>query len=138
MCSVGGRFHGYVVLNLRRHGAAGEAGERLVEQQVRVLPDDSGVRVIVCAGEFDAESLGGLKAAATAAIDDPGARRIVLDVTDVTFADSSMLNVMILLLRTGRLVLAGTMPPQLSRLLNLTGAGPLFPTADTVEAARVL
>lgn len=49
-----------------------------------------------------------------------------------------MLNVMILLLRTGRLVLAGTMPPQLSRLLNLTGAGPLFPTADTVEAARVL
>ncbi|MER6522053.1 STAS domain-containing protein [Streptomyces sp. NPDC001553] len=109
-----------------------------VEQQVRVLPDDNGVRVIVCAGDFDAETLGGLKAASTAAIDDPGVRRIVLHVTGVTFADSSMLNVMILLLNTGRLVLAGTVPPQLGRLLDVTQAGQLFTTADTVEAARNL
>lgn len=59
-------------------------------------------------------------------------------ITGVTFANSSMLNVMILLLRTGRLVLAGTVPPQLGRLLDVTQAGQLFTTADTVEAARGL
>ncbi|MEU9415905.1 STAS domain-containing protein [Streptomyces sp. NPDC048272] len=109
-----------------------------MEQRVRVLPDDSGVRVIVCMGDFDADTLGPLKTAATAAADDRAVRRIVLDVTDVTFADSSMLNVMILLLRTGRLVLAGTVPAQLGRLLDITQARPLFTTADTIEAARAL
>ncbi|MFJ5811241.1 hypothetical protein [Streptomyces sp. NPDC093093] len=38
-----------------------------MEQQVRVLPDDDGVRVIVCAGEFDADTLGPLEAASTLA-----------------------------------------------------------------------
>lgn len=109
-----------------------------MEQQVRVWPDENGVRVIVCVGDFDADTLGPLKAAATAAAEDLGVRRIVLDVTGVTFADSSMLNVMILVLNTGRLVLAGTVPAQLGRLLDITQARPLFPTADTVEAARVL
>ncbi|MFF3431386.1 STAS domain-containing protein [Streptomyces sp. NPDC002602] len=123
--------------NRARQRAADER-ERLVEQQVRVLPDDNGVRVIVCVGEFDADTLGPLKAASTAAADDPEVKRIVLDVTDIRFADSSTLNVMLLLLRTGRLVLAGPIPAQLARLLDLTGAGELFPTAGTVEAARVL
>ncbi|MFJ9080319.1 STAS domain-containing protein [Streptomyces sp. NPDC102278] len=100
----------------------------------RARQRENGVRVIICVGDFDAETLGGLKAA----IAHPEVRRLVLDVTTVTFADSSMLNVMILLLRTGRLVLTGPIAAQLGRLLDLTGAGPLFPTADTVEAARVL
>ncbi|WP_329448214.1 hypothetical protein OG906_00945 [Streptomyces sp. NBC_01426] len=42
------------------------------------------------------------------------------------------------LLRTGRLVLVGPVPSRLGRLLDVMGAGPLFPTADTVEAARAL
>ncbi|MGW6821793.1 STAS domain-containing protein [Streptomyces sp. NPDC055005] len=109
-----------------------------MEQQVRVWLDDNGVRVIVCVGDFDADTLGPLKAAATAAAEDLGVRRIVLDATGVTFADSSMLNVMILLLNTGRLVLAGTVPPQLGRLLDVTQAGQLFTTADSGEAARGL
>lgn len=62
-------------------------------------------------------------------------RRIVLD---VTFADCSMLNTMLLPLRTGRLVLAGPMSAQPGRLLDLAGAGQLFPTAVTVEEARVV
>ncbi|MEU9419017.1 STAS domain-containing protein [Streptomyces sp. NPDC051000] len=109
-----------------------------MDQQVRVLPDDNGVRVIVCAGEFDQETLGPLKAACTAAANDPTVRRVVLDVTAITFADSSMLNTMLLLLRAGRLVLAGPMPTQLGRLLDITQARELFPTADTVDAARTL
>lgn len=65
---------------------------------------------------------------------DPGVRRIVLD---VTFADSSTLNLM-RLLRPGRLVLADSMPARPGRLLDLTGAGRLFPSATPVEAARVV
>ncbi|MCY0945777.1 MULTISPECIES: STAS domain-containing protein [Streptomyces] len=112
--------------------------EQQVEVQVHVLGDEDGVRVIVCAGEFDQETLEPLRAACMAAADDPGVRRIVLDVTQVAFADSSMLNLMVRMLRTGRLVLAGPVPPRLGRLLDLTQARDLFPTADGIEAARTL
>ncbi|WP_392895528.1 STAS domain-containing protein [Streptomyces sp. LN699] len=75
---------------------------------------------------------------ATPAAADPTIRRIVLDVSRLTFADSSMLNEMLRLLRSGRLVLAGPLPPSLRRVFELTQAGPLFPAADSVEAARTL
>ncbi|MFD3875748.1 STAS domain-containing protein [Streptomyces sp. NPDC058623] len=109
-----------------------------MEQVVRVLPDEDGVRVIVCGGEFDQDTLGPLREVATAAVDDPGVRRIVLDVTEVTFADSSMLNLMLLLLRSGRLVLAGPVPDRLGMLLDLTEVRALFTTTDGTEAARGL
>ncbi|MEU9032573.1 STAS domain-containing protein [Streptomyces sp. NPDC048383] len=109
-----------------------------MEQLVRVLPDEDGVRVIVCGGEFDQDTLGLLREVGTAAVDDPGVRRIVLDVTAVTFADSSMLNLMLLLLRSGRLVLAGPLPDRLGRLLDVTEVRALFTTTDGTEAARAL
>ncbi|MEU9033058.1 STAS domain-containing protein [Streptomyces sp. NPDC048383] len=109
-----------------------------MEQLVRVLPDEDDVRVIVCGGEFDQDTLGHLQEAGTAAVDDPGVRRIVLDVTAVTFADSSMLNLMPLLLRSGRLVLAGPLPDRLGRLLDVTEVRALFTTTDGTEAARAL
>ncbi|MEU9032692.1 STAS domain-containing protein [Streptomyces sp. NPDC048383] len=107
-------------------------------QLVQVLPDEDGVRVIVCRGEFDQDTLGPLKEAGTAAANDPGVRRIILDVTAVTFADSSMLNLMLLLLRTGRLVLAGPLPDRLGRLLDITEARTLFTTTDSIQEARAL
>ncbi|MGW7065082.1 STAS domain-containing protein [Streptomyces sp. NPDC054904] len=109
-----------------------------MDQRVQVLPDEDGVRVIVCGGEFDQDTLGLLKEAGTAAVEDPGVRRIVLDVTSVDFADSSMLNLMLLVLRSGRLVLAGPVPDRLGRLLDVTETRALFTTADGVEAAREL
>ncbi|MFD9359587.1 STAS domain-containing protein [Streptomyces sp. NPDC060031] len=109
-----------------------------MEQQVRVRPDEDGVRVIVCVGEFDQDTLQPLRESSAQAAADPDVRRIVLDVSQVGFADSSMLNQMLLLLRTGRLVLAGPVPPQLGRLLDLTEARGLFPVADSVEAASRL
>ncbi|MFD3807803.1 STAS domain-containing protein [Streptomyces sp. NPDC058611] len=109
-----------------------------MEQQVRVEPDVGGVRVIVCAGEFDQDTLEPFRAVGTAAAADPEVRRIVLDLRRVSFADSSMLNQMLMLLRTGRLVLAGPVPHQLDRLLLLTQARDLFTIADGVEAARTL
>ncbi|MCX5078629.1 STAS domain-containing protein [Streptomyces sp. NBC_00513] len=110
-----------------------------MEQQVLVLPDEGdGVRVIACVGEFDQDTLGSFRQAGNPAVADPAVRRIVLDVSRLTFADSSMLNEMLRLLRSGRLVLAGPLPPGLRRVLELTQAGPLFPVADSVEVARTL
>lgn len=110
-----------------------------MEQQVRVRPDEGdGVRVITCSGEFDQDTLTAFQEAGAAAAADPTVRRIVLDVHQITFADSSMLNEMLRLLRTTRLVLAGPLPRVLALLLELTQADRLFPTAETVEAARAL
>ncbi|MFF3215540.1 STAS domain-containing protein [Streptomyces sp. NPDC002886] len=110
-----------------------------MEQQVRVLPDEDGVRVIVCAGDFDQDTLAPLDQACTQAADDPGVRRIVLDVTRVAFADSSMLNLMVRMLHTDRLVVAGPVPEQLGRLLDLTQVrGILRITDDGIDAARTL
>ncbi|MFD3336002.1 STAS domain-containing protein [Streptomyces sp. NPDC058700] len=107
-----------------------------MEQQVKVLQDEDGVRVIVCKGEFDQSTLPPLKAATTEAAADPALRQIVLDVSQVTFADSAMLNTLLLLLRSGRLVLAGPIPVQLDRLMQITQSRNLFTTADSAEAAR--
>ncbi|MEU0718612.1 STAS domain-containing protein [Streptomyces lavendulocolor] len=55
---------------------------------VAVLPDEDGVRVIVCRGEFDLDTRAPLIAADEAAMADPAVRRIILDMSNVTFADS--------------------------------------------------
>ncbi|MEU9032584.1 hypothetical protein AB0D46_34780 [Streptomyces sp. NPDC048383] len=62
----------------------------------------------------------------------------MLDVSGVAFADSSMLNLMLLLRRTDHLVLAGPLPSQPARLLDITQARALFTLAEGIEAARAL
>ncbi|MEU8461730.1 STAS domain-containing protein [Streptomyces sp. NPDC029003] len=109
-----------------------------MEQQVRVMPDQEGARVISCAGEFDLDTLGPLEAACSAAGADPGVRRIVLDVAALTYADSSFLNLMLRVLRTGRLVVAGPVPSQLARVLDLTETRSVFRIADDIASARTL
>ncbi|MFD3872249.1 STAS domain-containing protein [Streptomyces sp. NPDC058623] len=105
---------------------------------VRVLPDADGVRVVVCVGEFDADTVRPLDVAAHEALDDPAVRRLVLDVSTVTFADSSVLYVLLRTCRSGRLVLAGPVPSRLERLFDMTGVASLFTVVDGVEAARSL
>ncbi|MFD3872858.1 hypothetical protein [Streptomyces sp. NPDC058623] len=56
----------------------------------------------------------------------------------MTYADSSILNLMLLLLLSGRLVLAGSVPDRLGRLLDVTEVRALFTTTDGIEAARGL
>ncbi|MER7124438.1 STAS domain-containing protein [Streptomyces goshikiensis] len=110
-----------------------------MEQQVTVLPDIDGIRVITCTGEYDQETLEPLRQAAAQAASDPAVRTIVLDVSKVVFADSSMLNEMIQLRHSSRpLVLAGPLPPQLNRLFDLTSAHQVFTITDSLEAARAL
>ncbi|GHI90410.1 STAS domain-containing protein [Streptomyces xanthophaeus] len=118
-------------------GPRPDAKEKTPEaQQVLALPDrNDGARVIVCAGEFDQRTLAAVEEAGAAAIDDPDIRRIVLDISRVTFADSSMLNEMFRLRRNSNLVLVGPLPTSLARVLELTQARALFHVADSIEAA---
>ncbi|MFE3579797.1 STAS domain-containing protein [Streptomyces vinaceus] len=75
-------------------------------------------------GEFDQDTIGLLQAACDR--ETAGCELLVLDVKDVSFADSSFLNTLIRLRNSRRLALAGPLPDQLHRLLELTGALPLF------------
>ncbi|MFF3214482.1 STAS domain-containing protein [Streptomyces sp. NPDC002886] len=110
-----------------------------MEQLVTVLPDAEGVRVIACAGEFDQDTLEPFDRAVDLAVADPAVRTIVMDLSQVTFADSSMLNALIRLRRCdSRLILAGPIPARLARLFELTSADQIFTIVDRVDAARAL
>ncbi|MGW7313538.1 STAS domain-containing protein [Streptomyces sp. NPDC054865] len=107
------------------------------DQQVLSLPDrNDAIRVIVCAGEFDQRTLGPVHEAGTAALADPEIGRIILDVSRITFADSSMLNEMFRLRRGSDLILVGPLPNSLHRVLELTQALTLFHIAPSIEEAR--
>ncbi|MFJ9597895.1 STAS domain-containing protein [Streptomyces virginiae] len=101
------------------------AEDSMESPKVTVRTDANGVFVVSCSGEFDQDTIGEL--AATCDGIDAGAKLLVLDVKNVTFADSSFLNTMIRLRNTRALALEGPLPDQLHRLLQLTGALGLFP-----------
>ncbi|MFJ3206146.1 STAS domain-containing protein [Streptomyces sp. NPDC086989] len=89
-----------------------------------VRAEADGVSVVACSGEFDQDTVGLLHEACER--ETAGAQLLVLDVKGVAFADSSFLNTLIRLRRIRPLALAGPLPAQLHRLLELTGALPLF------------
>lgn len=62
----------------------------------------------VTKGEFDLDTGASLAAFGEAAMTAPAVRRIVLDMSNATFADSSLLNLVLTIRRSGSLVLAGT------------------------------
>ncbi|KKZ70437.1 hypothetical protein VO63_28980 [Streptomyces showdoensis] len=76
-------------------------------------------------GEFDMESVSGLVQALADARDE-GATRVMLDLSGVTFGDSTFLNVLIRTHRSGELVLVGDSPRHLRKLFELTGTEHLF------------
>ncbi|MFE5720623.1 STAS domain-containing protein [Streptomyces erythrochromogenes] len=80
--------------------------------------------VVVCSGEFDQDTVGLLQV--TCDRETAGEKLLVLDVKNVTFADSSFLNTLIRLRNSRPLALAGPLPDQMHRLLDLTGALALF------------
>ncbi|MFF3728395.1 STAS domain-containing protein [Streptomyces erythrochromogenes] len=87
--------------------------------------------VVVCSGEFDQDTVGSLQL--TCDRETAGGKQLVLDVKNVTFADSSFLNTLIRLRNTRPLALAGPLPDQLHRLLDLTGALALFEMHESGE-----
>ncbi|MFB7174478.1 STAS domain-containing protein [Streptomyces sp. NPDC056254] len=76
-----------------------------------VRPETGSACVVVCSGEFDQDTVGLLQVTCESQTVD--AKLLVLDVKDVTFADSSFLNTLIRLRNTRPLALAGPLPNQL-------------------------
>ncbi|MEU2507375.1 STAS domain-containing protein [Streptomyces sp. NPDC007863] len=93
--------------------------------------------LLVVRGEFDRDTLPCLRAA----LDDAyaaEAERIALDLSGVTFGDSSFLDELLEARgRPGRLVLAGPFTGQIRRLLELTGTDGVFALAPDRAAAVV-
>ncbi|WP_445067069.1 STAS domain-containing protein [Streptomyces sp. SAS_281] len=91
-----------------------------------------GVRVVTAHGSCDAQSIARLEEAlTTAAWTHP---KVVLDASGITFADSSVLNLLILTHRAGTLRVAAP-PPHLQRLLRITGLDAVLHVRATVEEA---
>ncbi|MGO4460307.1 STAS domain-containing protein [Streptomyces sp. M-16] len=97
---------------------------------------DGDVRIVVMAGEFDMDSVAALRTAMDPTA--PGVARFVLDVAEVTFVDSTALSVMLQPALDRPVVLAGTVPGRLARLLELTGADLAFATAPSVGEGTVM
>ncbi|WP_051810348.1 STAS domain-containing protein [Streptomyces sp. NRRL S-378] len=93
-----------------------------------VRAEADSVRVVACAGEFDQDTVGLLQA--TCDREATSAKLLVIDVKNVTFADSSFLNTLIRLRNAHPLAVAGPLPDQLHRLLDLTGARHRFEMCD--------
>jgi anti-anti-sigma factor len=93
------------------------------------------VSVLVLSGEVDVAASGAVRAR----VDEAAAGRLVVELSEVTFVDSSGLRELLRARmecerRGGRLVLAGV-PPVLERLLDLTGTSSMFAIAPTLEDA---
>ncbi|GGR18512.1 STAS domain-containing protein [Streptomyces roseolus] len=91
--------------------------------------------LLVLRGEFDRDTVPCLRAA----LDDAqagGAARIALDLSGVTFGDSSFLNELLeARTRAGELVLVGPFTGQIRRLFELTGTGGILSLAPDRDSA---
>ncbi|EFL19325.1 predicted protein [Streptomyces sp. C] len=97
---------------------------------------DGEVRVVVMAGEFDMAGVGPLRTAMDPTA--PGIARFVVDVTGVTFVDSTALSVLLQPALDRPVILAGTVPARLARVLELTGADLVFASAPSVDEGKVM
>jgi anti-sigma B factor antagonist len=101
-------------------------------------PLDDERQVIAVAGEVDLFTAPELKAALAEAMD-AGRIRLVVDLTDTTFLDSTALGVLIgtvkrLRMRDGRLTLVNT-DPNIAKTFDITGLDQIFTICSTREAA---
>ncbi|WP_159396467.1 STAS domain-containing protein [Streptomyces sp. Sge12] len=99
------------------------------------MTGDDQRRVVHVGGEMDIDRAPMLHAALHAAITQPGGpAEIVVDLSDLSFCDSSGLNALIQARQTaaehGRRIILRDPQPQFRRLLELTGAEALFPIMD--------
>ncbi|MFE9934279.1 STAS domain-containing protein [Streptomyces sp. NPDC005533] len=101
--------------------------------RVSVRARADGLAVVECSGEFDRDTAGVLVAVCDR--DAGPAEVLVVDVARVAFADSAFLNVLLRLWNSRRLVLAGPLPDQLRRLLEITGAVDLFEVRNDAPSA---
>ncbi|MFJ7206674.1 STAS domain-containing protein [Streptomyces sp. NPDC098789] len=88
--------------------------------------------VIRMSGQFDMETIHVINDALAAF----ATYRTILDVSGTAFADSSFLNALLAARTRHQLILAGPVPDQLHRLLEVTGALTLFRCTPDVAAAH--
>ncbi|MFG2666598.1 STAS domain-containing protein [Streptomyces sp. NPDC048387] len=101
--------------------------------KVTVKMGADGVPVAVCSGDFDMDTTNLLVEACYEAT---SGQPLVVDVTQVTFADSSFLNALVRLRKDCPLTLQGPLPDQFRRLLEMTGAVGLFAIRRPTDPAR--
>jgi anti-anti-sigma factor len=89
--------------------------------QETVLPRAAdGAFVISLAGELDLAAVETLQAKATAALDQPGARALIFDMTAVTFIDAAGINALVDI-RNHAAVEVTNVPLKILRVLAITG-----------------
>ncbi|MFF9760514.1 STAS domain-containing protein [Streptomyces sp. NRRL F-2305] len=116
----------------RRSSGADGSRLQVLDQAAVVQYEWCGVRVVGARGSYDSSSVTPLTdALATAARE---CSRVVLDASGVTFADSALLNLLILTRQATDLRVAAP-TRQLRRLLQLTGVDTVLKTRETVEEA---
>lgn len=93
------------------------------------MPGD-GHTLVRLSGEFDADTIHVFREVLEAT-DDTGT--LVVDLSGVTFADTSLLHALFDARR--RVVLAGPLPCQFHRILDLTGLMQLFTAASDADTA---
>jgi anti-anti-sigma factor len=111
------------------------------EAQVVVTDAGGDVHVVKLVGEFEHAGCGRLLAA-TAHLAALGRRHVLIDASEVTFASSALLRVM-LQLRKAIVAAHGTVhiapaSPALQRVLDITGCGVLFVDESADERTRRL
>lgn len=122
------------------HSDSSESAQARERLTVCVRNADDGAQVISASGELDLDSQPALEAALTHALRaDPAPRLVAVDLTALTFCDSSGLN---LLLRAHAqaqqraipLRLAG-LRPHVLRVFEITGAHTIFSLHDRIDQA---
>jgi anti-sigma B factor antagonist len=108
------------------------------EFSITTDPLDGERQVVAVSGEIDLFTAPELKAALADAID-AGRSRLVVDLTDTTFLDSTALGVLIgtvkrLRVRDGRLTLVNT-DPNIAKTFDITGLDQIFTICATREEA---
>ncbi|GGR61027.1 STAS domain-containing protein [Streptomyces roseolus] len=109
----------------------GEA-EEACPQGVVLRYEYRGAQVVEARGDYDLHSLGPLADALKTATDTHP--KVILDASGVTFADSSFLNLMILVHRTGKLRVAAPSAP-VRRLCAITGVDDVLQIRETLSGA---
>jgi anti-anti-sigma factor len=130
---VGGLAFGCARTIVCVQGAAGKMNTYPQPFAIRVASLDEGsVRVKVC-GELDLSTSPALDEALRREID--AGHKVILDLSEIAFIDSSGLNTLITALRAcdsngGALSVSPTLPAQVRRVLEITGLAAVLPMAS--------
>ncbi|MEU7280018.1 STAS domain-containing protein [Streptomyces sp. NPDC045431] len=106
--------------------------------QVRVEPRPAGVGVVTISGQLDYDGVAVLEQAVTSA-QAQGLRNLLLDLSPLTFMDSSGVNAFLRAQRattsTGGWLRLASAQPSVLRVIELVGLGQAIPLYGTVEEA---